>query len=463
MSGAVPEGITRVAADLVGDLRWRPLRGDFLVTNDLGDWLFLAGEEMRAFFHGEVRPGDPLYERLRAKRFVHGELELGEAVRRYKARKAFLDHGPRRHVLVVTERDRGDAPGDGDDMPVETAERAIDCAFMSTSPDIDLHLEGGEPLLAFDVVRHAIRYAGDKNRLARKRLNVTIETDLESVSDDELSFLVERDVRLDVRATDALLDDDASPAAREVRRYHAALGAAGKSFRGSLVLDVEARHLPRLAAVVDRARDLGFAAVDLRSRPSRPAHGEEPGYTAGEFVRAYEGALDRLVALGRTGSDLHERQAALFLARILDRGPGRDVRYRSPAADGLGELSYHVDGRVFTSGEGRRLADRGDDLFQVGELRYHGYHDMVASPTVRAVVLASILDGQPGWTDHAYKPFSGLSPARAYGEHGSIHGRMGESGTAQIVVGLLDLLFLRLHGGDPEVRAVFDRWAEAAA
>jgi hypothetical protein len=136
---------------------------------------------------------------------------------------------------------------------------------------------------------------------------------------------------------------------------------------------------------------------------------------------------------------------------------------RSPAAEGIGELAYDVDGLVYTSERGLKAALMGDDAFLLGSITREGYHDLVSHPTVRALVMASILDGQPGWVDSAYKPYAGISPVECYWEQGSIHGRMGDSTQARLCVAKLDFLFRTLRDGDAATRATLEKWADAQA
>ena len=132
---------------------------------------------------------------------------------------------------------------------------------------------------------------------------------------------------------------------------------------------------------------------------------------------------------------------------------------RSPSADGIGQLAYNWDGRVFASETGRRIGQTGDDLFEIGQLRYNGYHDMMTHGTVRSLIVAGMLSAQPGWSDCAYEPFCGVSPSDRYAERGSIQGGLMEGALDQILVGSLDLLFRTLHDASDSTRATFDTWA----
>lgn len=459
-------GVTDVDEALAGPFRYRALGGRYLITNDFGDWLFLSPVEFRTFIEGTLSRESALYARLRDSRFIHGEIALDDAVAAYRRRYAFLQHGPERHVVAVTTRETG-APtdGDGDDMGIETAERAVDCAFMTTSPRVTLVVGGGEPLLNREVAHRVVEYASEKNRLARKALQTVIETDLLSADAAETAWMVKHDVRVRVLLTDSLLHEDTSPAREAIRRLNAAWAEVGydpSTHHVELVASLSAGQLGATEAIVNLAVELGCRSVELTSRSS---HGfldpdaESRDYTADAWLRAYERAIACMLKHERAGRPISEQTASLLLARILGGDADDHCRFRSPAAAGLGEFAYHFDGRVFASEGGRKIAMFGDDMFQVGELRRNGYHDMVTSPTVRALVMATTLEGQPGWVQNAYKPYAGVSPARCYGEQGSIHGRMQDSDESHELLGILDLLFLQLGSEAADVRTIFERWA----
>ncbi|MCB9729148.1 MAG: hypothetical protein H6744_19120 [Deltaproteobacteria bacterium] len=459
-------GVTDVDESLAGPFRYRPLGGRYLITNDFGDWCFLSATQFRAFVEGTLDKDDALYTELRDKRFIHGEIALEEAVALYRRRHGFLQHGPERHIVAVTTRTNQQAD-EGEDMGAETVERAVDCAFMTTSPRLTLVVAGGEPLLNRPGAHRAIEYAGEKNRLARKELRTVVETDLQAADEAEIAWMVKHDVRVRARLTDSLLHEDTSPARAAIRALHAAWAEVGydpADHHVELVAELRADQLDSSEAVVDLAVALGCRTVDFAPQPGFgfvDPDAPEREYRADAWLRAYERAFARMLHHEREGHPIRERTAAALLARILDGKTEDECRLRSPASDGIGQFAYHVDGRVFASEGGRKLAERGEDIFQIGELRKNGYHDMVTSPTVRALVMATTLEGQPGWIQSAYKPFAGVSPARCYGEQGSIHGRMQDSEQARELHGILDLLFLQLsnEGVDPEVQAIFGRWA----
>jgi hypothetical protein len=190
--------------------------------------------------------------------------------------------------------------------------------------------------------------------------------------------------------------------------------------------------------------------------------GEEPVAPAG-WLAAYGEALCRLLGFGAEGTHVHERFSADLLAAALGGPRPSRSTMRSPSVDGIGQLAYHWDGRVFASETGRRIGETGDTLFEIGQLRYNGYHDMMTHGTVRSLIVAGMLSAQPGWSDCAYEPFCGVSPSDRYAERASIHGGLQEGALDQILVGAFDILFRTLREANDATRNTFDTWAGVGA
>ena len=153
-----------------------------------------------------------------------------------------------------------------------------------------------------------------------------------------------------------------------------------------------------------------------------------------------------------------EATAADFITRVIAGHEARPTENRSPGSDGIGELAYGWEGTVYTSDEGRVLGERGDTIFAVGNAIRDGYHDLMTHPTIRALVLASVGDGQPGYASWVYKPFCGPRPSRNYIDQGSVQGRAGDSSNFLNNQAILDSIFTLLGSETPE-REVLEGWA----
>ena len=70
-----------------------------------------------------------------------------------------------------------------------TIEKAVDYFFPLLTEDCYINFYGGEPLLAFDKIRHAVDYIQEKNRGKKKRIQYSITTNGSLIDDNILEFL----------------------------------------------------------------------------------------------------------------------------------------------------------------------------------------------------------------------------------------------------------------------------------
>lgn len=441
----------RFDSDVVGPVRYRELAGDVLLTNDFGEWMFLTPTDFEAFIEGRIATDGNTFAELRRKNFVKSGIETTDAVRKLRRLQSHVGTGPQLHTLVL----RGSDP-DADDglvhaMTAETGERCLDTAFMTTSQRIEVRFSGGDLASSWALVQALASYAQDKNDLARKRLTLAWSGALGELSDAQRAWLAEQGFHAIVPVSPAGLAD---PAMRQgLQALNAALGAPALL---QLVIEGPVPDSPEPLA--EFMRGTACATVELRPSANRTFLTGEPGGCDPEAWAAfYAAAFDALLAGG-----LAEHNASLLLAKILTGVCPDEVAFRSPSAEGIGQLAYHWDGKVFTSASGLAVYELGDPMFWIGDVRSTGYHDLMTHPTVRALVMATTLEAQPGWSTSAYKPFAGLSPVDDYTEHGTIHGRTLESSSSVRYTALLDLLFSRLHHSDQGLRDRLFEWAQRA-
>jgi hypothetical protein len=440
-----------------------------LITGPVGNWAVLD----RSAFESAVMSRRATQETaalLQERGFSTAEPATENSVARMRRRLAPLFKGPSHHALVVTTRPAPGAPGM--DMPLDLAERVVDTAFMSTHPRITLELCGGEPLAAFDVVRHAVDYARKKNLLARKFLGFVLHTGLQGLNDEQVRWLADERVRLRVpfvgpaELHDAVAAEFGGGPAALVERWAPLLraayleaGVASDDAHLSLWLPMVGSAARRADAVLAAYTRVGAFCLDVSPFAPIPlalTAESTPLATPELFSRAYSELLHELLA--RSTSPRVERTACDLLRRIQGDDIATDTLWRAPSSAGLGELAYAPDGLVFATRKGYALHMGGDSTFALADVRRSGYHDIVTHPTVRALAVASALESHPEWLSSAYAPYLCTSPVDAYLEQGSVHGRLRELSGVLRQEGMLDAIFAVLAGPNDTKRAALDGW-----
>lgn len=471
--------------------RFRRLHNErVVITNLEGRWLVLSDAEFKTFAAGEAtEKGESadLFARLKERNFLRLHTDVPAAARMLQARRAFVGAGPNLHILVVTLRcnttcvychaSRANMDAVHTDMTPEIAEKCIDMIFQTTNPSVTIEFQGGEPLVAFDIVKHVIEYARTKNETAKKELEFTMVSNLSLMDDEKLNYLVENRVQI-------CTSIDGPPEIHDKhRKLPKVYGASGHALASEWIEKINKRYaemkldetlyhvealvtttrplLSRHKELVDTYLSLGCRALFLR--PLDPfgfaeRTGDRIEYPREEYLEYYRNAVDYMIELNKGGAEILERYAAIFLTKILRGEDPNFLDIRQPSGAGIGQLAYNYDGKMFTCDEGRMLHEMGDDTFMLGDVFNTSYRDIVGHETVRAVVIAGQLSTQPDCVHCPYQPYCGIPPVHTHKMQGSLFGRMRESTLCQVHKGIQDYLFELLGSGDQETIDVLERW-----
>jgi His-Xaa-Ser system radical SAM maturase HxsB len=462
----------------------RNVGGKVLITNAAGSFLLLSPDEFAQFASGDVPKESALYARLRDRNFVRAEANLDAWTRAIEKRKTFLGYGPNLHIVVVTLRcnetcvychaSRADMSATSTDMSKETADKTLDVIFATTNPNVTIEFQGGEPLVNFEVVKHVIESAREKNRAANKRLEFTMVSNLSLMDDEKLEYLVSNKVQIctSIDGPEHLHDkqrklpglsahQSASRWIKRINDAYAKMGLDPTLYHVEALLTTTKETLPLWKDVVDTYVSLGCRALFLR--PVDPfgfmeKTGPRVEYPRAEYMQFYRSAVDYMLELNKNGVEILERFAAIFLTKILGGEDPNFLDIRSPCGAAIGQVAYNYDGKVFTCDEGRMLHETGDDTFFIGEVGKTSYRAMMGHETVQAMAIASNLDAQPDCVTCTYQPYCGVCPVHNHKTQGSIFGRMRESTLCAVHKGIQDYLFEKIGSGDAAVIDVLKKW-----
>ena len=464
--------------------RFREVAGKVVVTNFEGNYLILDKDDFARYVEGRVTPDDPLYARLDAGNFLRDTYRITEAAEAVRRRKYFLSYGPILHLMVVTLRcnetcvychaSRANMDQVQTDMSKETAEKVVDMILDCTNPFVTIEFQGGEPLVNFEVVKHTIEYALRRNETVGKRLEFTMVSNLSLMDEDKLDYLMKHRVQLctSIDGPEKLHNSQRKLATmdayqksafwmKRINEKYVESGLDPTLYHVEALLTTTKATLPLYKEIVDTYVSLGCKTIFLR--PIDPFGFAERvrlrvEYPRSAYLEFYRSALDYILELNRQGVEILERFAAIFLTKILQGEDPNFLDVRNPAGAGIGQLGYSYDGEVFTCDEGRMLHAMGDDTLRLGNVATHTYRDIVTHETVRAMTLASNLDGQPDCVNCAYQPYCGTIPAHNHKAQGSIFGRMRDDNVCMVHKGIQDYLFEKLAEADTETLKIFERW-----
>jgi uncharacterized protein len=150
---------------------------------------------------GTVDVCSNLYKDLKAKHIIYDDTcspLLDVLATKIRTKYDHLSGGTKLHILVVTLRcehscqycqvSRQTTTKGEFDMSEATANRSISLILDSPSPHVTLELQGGEPLLAFDMIRYIVPRAKEQARMRGKGLDIVVTTNLACATDDMLTY-----------------------------------------------------------------------------------------------------------------------------------------------------------------------------------------------------------------------------------------------------------------------------------
>lgn len=467
-------------------LRYRQVGDKFVVTNDIGEFVVLTAAELDLLASGKVKAGSELAERLHAKHFLLNENEVESAADAYGRKTSYLYHGPVLHIMVITLRcnqvckychaSRASLRETETDMSIATAEKVIDMAMRSPSDTITIEFQGGEPLVNWETVKHVVEYGSRKADAAGKRVMFSLVSNLSLIDDEKLDYLISRRVQIstsldgpkDIHDGNRKLSGASAyeKCVYWMDRINAAYVAAGldpKLYHVEALATITREHLTRAKDLIDEYVARGCRAIFMR--PLNPfgyakATEDTVGYSADDFLKFYNEALDYILELNGRGIEIMERLAAIFLTKIMTPDDPNYLDIRNPCGAGIGQIAYNYDGSIFTCDEGRMVYQMGDDIFKLGEVGNMTLKDVVTHDTVKTLAMASTLDSLPGCATCAYKPWCGTCPVYNYGEQGNIFPQNSTNQRCKIYMGVQDRLMKHFVEGDTKTTDIFSRWVE---
>ncbi len=470
----------------VGYFRYGMVGDKVLLTNDVGEHLFLTPEEFRRFIAGQVQADEPLYANLRKRYFLKRDLDVEQFATKLRRKKAFLQNGPHLHAIVTTLRcnhacrychaSRTDMTATDTDMSLETARKVVDFAFRSPTPVLGFEFQGGEPTANFPVIRFVVDYALEKNRYENKELLLSTVTNLTLMDEEKMHFLLDRGVSI-CTSLDGPADlHDKNRGWMEKQSSHATVTGWMDKFNAEWVrrgFDPDLFHVDALMtttrASLSRGRDIVDEYVNrgIRSLHLRPLNPfgfavntwQQVGYTMDEFLAFYRSTLDYIIELNRKGVFVQERLASVFLTKMFTPDDPNYSDCRSPCGSGSAQLAYNFDGSIYTDDEGRMAAHMGNDFFKLGHVDTSSFDEILRHPTVKALKVASIQDALPACHSCVHKPTCGVQPLHNYMFDGDIFGQRPRSRKCQEFYGVQQYLYQLLSNDtDGSLERIFRRW-----
>jgi len=463
---------------MINHFNFGKFKDKILVTNDFGRFIFLTKDDFKKFVDGKTGPQDEIYTSLVENHFILEspsvlfDDELKDEIR---SLKNYVLSGTSLHIFAITNacnanciycQAKDKASKLNGFMTKETARKAVDIALQSPANPITIEIQGGEPLLNFEVVKEIVEYAD--NVRGDKEVSFTMVSNLIALDDEKINYLREKKVSVctsldgprNVQENNRVCKNNGSTydyaikGIEKLRKAEIFGGAIQTTTKYSLAFPEE---------IVDLYVSLGIPGMFIR--PLTPlgfakSDWNEIGYTPKEFLTFYKKAFDRIMQINKEGTFFPELHASYFLRKILRGYAINYMELRSPCGAGLGQLSYYYTGDVYTCDEGRMISEAGIEAFKLGNVYKDSYNDLINNPICKTLVLSSVVESIPGCSECVYNPYCGVCPVITYAHEKDIFPKSPKGFRCQVYSGMMDLFFDILYNANEDDIAVFESWVD---
>ncbi|HOI74791.1 MAG TPA: His-Xaa-Ser system radical SAM maturase HxsB [Syntrophales bacterium] len=457
----------------------RTSNNEYLLVNEVGEFLFLNDEEFHAFVNQRLDKKSNVFLDLKGKHFAT-DTDVAPIVdllaTKYRTKKAFLRNFTVLHMVVITARcnhrcrychassESEDALGW--DMALDVARKVVDTIFQSPSPTIKIEFQGGEPLLNWKAVREIVLYSEKLNKKMKKSLEFVICTNLTLVDREKLAFIKEHGILIstsldgprDLHDKNRVLRIGKSSYALFIDKLNLTRSVLGHE-NVSALMTTSVESLTRMRDVIDEYIRLGFNGMFLRAlNPFGYAKKDITTYSCDDFIKAYKEALSYILQVNQEGTYFEEYYTSLLLTRILTPYCTGFMDLQSPSGAGICGAIYDRNGDVYPSDEGRMLAKMGDRRFKLGNVMRDSYLKIFGGDVLRELTKSSCVETMPGCVSCVYRSYCGADPVRNYVESGHIIGNRPQSFFCSKNIAIFDYLFQLLRKNNENVINVFWSW-----
>lgn len=476
---------TKKIDEIVLPIRWKRLKGGkILMTNDWGNFVILKEQDFNLYINNKITKKHPIYSTLQENGFIKTYLDFDYLFRRWKEANSYLFTGPSLHILVATLRCnhkciycQSQAVGmknTSTDMSLTTARKAVDLAFKSTSKNIIIEFQGGEPLANWNVVKKTIEYARKKELKSDKNLFISVVTNLSLMDEAKARFLLENEISICTSLDGPKKLHNLNRIYTQASSYDITIkwikyfndkhdnqhGLPYRIFKPSALLTVSRESLKYPKEIVDEYIKNKLETIFIR--PLSPIgfakkNWQKIGYTPEEFLGFYKNALKYILEQNLKGKVIVEKTAQMLLNKMINGKDSGFTDLRCPCGAGVGQIAYNFNGDVYTCDEGRMVGWEGDDAFRIGNVN-DGYEKLINSPTIKLCMHTSNLENQPRCSRCPYRPWCGVCPVVNYETQRSFWGENFTSYRCAIMMGIFDTIIELWE--EKRYNKILNRWLE---
>lgn len=445
---------------------------DYLITNDMGRYLFVSKEDFNKIIKKEELQDD-LKQELIDRGFIYeinDEIFATNMAMKLRKQKEYLLVPTTLHIFVVSKNcnfnciycQAGNLNQKDDyKMTKETAKRAVEIAMDSPSKCLTFEFQGGEPLTNYEIIKYIIEYSKSINK--DKQIEYNLVSNLTLLTDEMIEFFIKNEVSICTSIDGNKELQNKNRPYKNKDSYEETVSKIKKlKEKGVKVSAIETTtkySLEKYKEIVDEYINLGLDSIFIRplTKLGRADNNwKNVGYEAEDFLEFYKNCLDYIIQKNKEGIFLSEGHGNIFLKKILLNDPVNYMELRSPCGGAIGQLAYYYDGDIYTCDEGRMLSEMRNDSFKLGNVYENTYRDLMQGDVCKAMCISSCIECLPYCNNCAYMPYCGTCPVINLAQDNNIFARNPKEFRCKIYGGILDILFKYIK--DEEILRIFYSW-----
>ena len=456
---------------------------EYLLTNDVGEYIFLHKDDFNAFVEGKLDVHSDLFYDIVSKQIATTD-SVDDVVNmlatKFRTKKSILKDFTSLHMVVPTLRcnssciycqvARKNLDDHSANMTKETAKNVVKTIFESPSPVVKIEFQGGDPSTDFEMVKFIIEEAEWQNLFKKRVLDFVICTNLTLLNEDMVKYLKKHKCAISTSLDGPKdLHDTNRPLQDPALDHHAIFEKNLEMIRNiwgdndcvSALMTTSKHSLGRFKEIIDEYVRLGFNNIFLRSlNPYGFAkqYKDKIAYPVEDFIENYIEGLNYIIELNKKGTFFVEGFAALLLKRMLTPFATGFVDLQSPAGVGIAGAIYDYDGSVYVADEARMMARFKNFYFRLGNVNENTHQEMFNGELLHNIIASSCTECLPGCADCVYQPYCGADPVRNMSEQGDMMGYRPTNEMCKKTKAIIRYLFELLKKNDPEINRIFWSW-----
>ena len=456
---------------------------EYLLTNDVGEYIFLANEDFDKFVNYELDPQSDVFKDIASKQIATTdkvEDVVSMLATKFRTKKSILRNFTELHMVVPTLRcnssciycqvKRNEKSDHSADMTKETAKNIIRTIFECPSKFIKIEFQGGDPSTDFEMVQYIIEEAEWMNLRKQKCVEFVICTNLTLLTPKMVKYLKDHKCLIST-SLDGPKDihDHNRPLQDESLDHHAIFEKninmirdiwGDKECVGAL-MTTSKYSLGHFPEIVDEYIRLGLNCISFRSlNPYGFAkqYKDKVAYPIEDFIENYKIGLNYVLEQNKKGVFIIEGFASLLLKRILTPFATGFVDLQSPAGVGISGAIYDYDGSVYVADEGRMMARMGNDVFKLGNVNTSTYQELFNGEKLHSIIHQANTECLPACSDCVFQPYCGADPVRNLSEQGDMIGHRPTNEMCKKTKAIIKYIFELLKENNPETMKIFWSW-----